>query len=407
MGSPLAVVPAGCPRHRPGSRWRAHPTSYRSSPSRRRRAGGAGLPAAPRRRPARRGRRAAARATTERLTRYRVGRRSAPSPTARRAGRRARRQRAALRGDVPVRPRRRDIDAQAVVGRDRRLDRRRRRRRHVELPRAHQRHRGGDRDRARPRRPAAPDPGHRPVRGGADEHAHREAAMPAPPPSRRPAGGHVRGGRRQQRTVSPNCSASSACRASSPAARPSTRRPPSCSPRSRRQRRPGHRAAENKNIIPVAEQLDALTAKHVGRAHPSMPDAGRPGGLRPGGPGRGQHRGDGQGGEAIATGEVTRAVRDTSPEAGAVADGDWIGIVRGDGIVAVAPTCSARSTTLLAVVTDAVRAGHRGHRSRRHEATTDAVGLARRTPRVSTSRCTTGVSRCTRTSSAWSERRQR
>ena len=36
----------------------------------------------------------------------------------------------------------------------------------VELPRAHERHRRGDRDGARPRRPTVPDPGHRPVRGG-------------------------------------------------------------------------------------------------------------------------------------------------------------------------------------------------------------------------------------------------
>ena len=36
----------------------------------------------------------------------------------------------------------------------------------VELPRAHQRHRRGDRDGARPRRPAVQDPRHRPVRGG-------------------------------------------------------------------------------------------------------------------------------------------------------------------------------------------------------------------------------------------------
>ena len=69
-----------------------------------------------------------------------------------RARRRRRRQRAALRGHVLPRPRRRaHRGVQGRVGRDRRLDRRRRRRRPLELPRAHQRHRRRDRGRARPR----------------------------------------------------------------------------------------------------------------------------------------------------------------------------------------------------------------------------------------------------------------
>ena len=37
--------------------------------------------------------------------------------------------------------------------------------------------------------------------------------------------------------------------------------------------------------------------------------------------------------EAVATGEVTRAVRDTNSDAGPISEGDWIGLVRGDGIV--------------------------------------------------------------------------
>ena len=93
----------------------------------------------------------------------------------------------------------------------------------------------------------------------------------------------------------------------------------------------------NKNIIPVAEQVDALTAKTV-RVVPtrSMPeglaalDGLRPRGRRPGqraadAPGRrgGRHRRGDPGGSG-----VQHAGR-------RVAEGDWLGIVRGDGIVAI------------------------------------------------------------------------
>ena len=40
--------------------------------------------------------------------------------------------------------------------------------------------------------------------------------------------------------------------------------------------------------------------------------------------------------ESVATGEVTQAVRDTNSDAGPIKEGDWIGLVRGDGIVSVA-----------------------------------------------------------------------
>ena len=60
----------------------------------------------------------------------------------------------------------RDRGVQAGLGRDRRLDRRGRRRRHLELPRPHQRHRRRDRGRARSRGSPQADPGDRPVRRG-------------------------------------------------------------------------------------------------------------------------------------------------------------------------------------------------------------------------------------------------
>ena len=49
--------------------------------------------------------------------------------------------------------------------------------------------------------------------------------------------------------------------------------------------------------------------------------------------------------DAVRTGEVTQAVRSTNSDAGPIAEGDWMGIVKGDGIVAV-------STELLLVVRD-------------------------------------------------------
>ena len=56
--------------------------------------------------------------------------------------------------------------------------------------------------------------------------------------------------------------------------------------------------------------------------------------------------------EAIDAGEVTQAVRASQTEAGSVAEGDWLGIVRGDGIVAVAPDPLGAITALLARLVD-------------------------------------------------------
>ena len=39
--------------------------------------------------------------------------------------------------------------------------------------------------------------------------------------------------------------------------------------------------------------------------------------------------------QSVATGEITQAVRDTTSDSGPVMAGDWIGLVRGDGIVSV------------------------------------------------------------------------
>jgi len=95
----------------------------------------------------------------------------------------------------------------------------------------------------------------------------------------------------------------------------------------------------NKNIVPVAEQLDGLTARTVR----VVPTVSMPEGLAalmaydPEADAPTNTRVMRQGADAVRSGEVTRAVRSTTTPAGPVAEGDWMGIVRGDGIVAVAP----------------------------------------------------------------------
>jgi dihydroxyacetone kinase-like predicted kinase len=54
--------------------------------------------------------------------------------------------------------------------------------------------------------------------------------------------------------------------------------------------------------------------------------------------------------ESVVAGEVTQAVRDSSSSVGPVAQGDWIGLVKGDGIAAVAPTIEAAVVALLDVI---------------------------------------------------------
>lgn len=105
----------------------------------------------------------------------------------------------------------------------------------------------------------------------------------------------------------------------------------------------------NKNIIPVAEQIDALTTKEV-RVVPtcSMPEAlASLVSYDPEASAESNARAMSAAAEAVATGEVTQAVRDTNTDAGKVTEGDWIGIVRGDGIVSIAGTLVGSATQLL------------------------------------------------------------
>jgi len=110
----------------------------------------------------------------------------------------------------------------------------------------------------------------------------------------------------------------------------------------------------NKNIIAVAEQVDALTDKVV-RVLPTRsitegfaallaydPEATAEENVEA----MREHA------EAVVHGEVTRAVRDSTCDAGPIAEGDWLGIAR-DGILAVRPELGEAACALLdQLVTD-------------------------------------------------------
>ena len=113
----------------------------------------------------------------------------------------------------------------------------------------------------------------------------------------------------------------------------------------------------NKNIIPVAQQVDALTTKEV-RVVPtcSMPEAlAALVSYDPEASAESNARSMAAVAESVATGEITQAVRDTHTDAGQVTSGDWIGIVRGDGIVAIAGTLVTAASQLLEHLIDEER----------------------------------------------------
>ena len=111
----------------------------------------------------------------------------------------------------------------------------------------------------------------------------------------------------------------------------------------------------NKNIIPVAQQVDGLSKMEV-RVVPtcSMPEALAA--LVAYDPeASAEHNGGAmaKAAAAVVTGEITTAVRDTKTDAGNVKAGDAIGLVRGDGVVAIADDVFECATALLKhIVTD-------------------------------------------------------
>jgi uncharacterized protein len=106
----------------------------------------------------------------------------------------------------------------------------------------------------------------------------------------------------------------------------------------------------NKNIIPVAEQLDELTTKTV----VVVPTTSMPAGLAalvvydPAADAAVNGEEMSECAASVATGEITQAVRATNSDAGPIAAGDWIGLVRGDGIVAVSATLHDTAAALIA-----------------------------------------------------------
>jgi uncharacterized protein len=105
----------------------------------------------------------------------------------------------------------------------------------------------------------------------------------------------------------------------------------------------------NKNIIPVAEQLDGLTAKSV----KVVPTMSMPAALAalvvydPEADADVNFEEMTEGAQSVATGEITQAVRDSNSDAGAITSGDWIGLVRGDGIVSVSGSLDGAACALL------------------------------------------------------------
>jgi len=104
----------------------------------------------------------------------------------------------------------------------------------------------------------------------------------------------------------------------------------------------------NKNIIPVAEQVDAMTSKTV-RVVPTRGVAEGFASLLAYDPGAEADTNAGAMAAAashVVAGEITRAVRDSSTDRGPIREGDWLGIAR-DGILAVDDDLSGAATTLL------------------------------------------------------------
>jgi uncharacterized protein len=105
----------------------------------------------------------------------------------------------------------------------------------------------------------------------------------------------------------------------------------------------------NKNIIPVAEQLDALTTKSVR----VVPTASMPAALAalvvydPEADADVNLEEMTEAAASVATGEITQAVRDAASDCGPITTGDWIGLVRGDGIVSVSGSLVGAACALL------------------------------------------------------------
>ncbi len=110
----------------------------------------------------------------------------------------------------------------------------------------------------------------------------------------------------------------------------------------------------NKNIIPVAEQVDAEVPKTVRVVGTRGIAEGFASLLAydPGATAEANQAAMAQAAEAVVAGEVTCAVRESDTGAGRVQPGDWIGLDRG-GVCAIGDTAASAATALLEkLVTD-------------------------------------------------------
>ena len=109
----------------------------------------------------------------------------------------------------------------------------------------------------------------------------------------------------------------------------------------------------NKNIIPVAEQVDGETERTVGVVPTRSVVEGVSSLLAFSAAATAAENAEAMGAEAasVTHGEVTQAVRDASSSAGPITEGDWLGIGP-DGIVAVEPEVAAAATALLSTIID-------------------------------------------------------
>jgi len=109
----------------------------------------------------------------------------------------------------------------------------------------------------------------------------------------------------------------------------------------------------NKNIVAVANQVDALTSKRVAViATTSVPEALAA--LVEYDPNAGLAENEAtmsSARERVRTGEVTQAVRDSVVEVGAIAKGDWLSLSR-DGIVATSNSAADAVCVLLGKLVD-------------------------------------------------------
>jgi dihydroxyacetone kinase-like predicted kinase len=104
----------------------------------------------------------------------------------------------------------------------------------------------------------------------------------------------------------------------------------------------------NKNIIPVAEQVDALTDKQVRVVKTTGIAEGFAALMEydPQADVDDNVRGMSEAAARVLSGEITRAVRDSSSPAGPIKEGDYIGLTN-DGIVSVAPALADAAAGLL------------------------------------------------------------